>query len=153
MNKNFLILFFFTNIYTLLGQTPDFAASYILREIHIHSANEYNNTVRSNETSYLSYIANLTTTFVAPRSATPLSPPATDQTVQIQANRARCLIYLSPNKIARCQDRMNLLTAAAVASNSVLLSPSVYPINNALRVKLEMEAIAIQNLINEYLHK
>jgi len=29
----------------------------------------------------------------------------------------------------------------------------VYPINNALRVKLEMEAIAIQNLINEYLYK
>jgi len=153
MKKIFLILFFITNISLLSGQTPDLGASYVLREVHIYTADEYLRAVTENQVKYTTYITNLITTFVAPRSNVPLIPPATDQTIQIQANRSRCMLYLSPNKIIRCQDKLNVLTAAAIASNAILLSPSVYPINNALRVKLEMEAIAIQNLINEYLYK
>ena len=154
MKKKILILFLFANISLVSGQTPDFAASYILREIHILMAQEYKNSVTTNQPNYLTYIANIVATFVAPRSPIPLiSPTATNQIVHIQANRVSCLIFLNPKKIIRCQDRLDLLTAAATASDAILLAPSVYPINNALRIKLEMEALAIQNLINEYLYK
>ena len=154
MSKRIFLLLLLFYVCFLNAQTPDFAASYILREVHIFSAREYSRAVRENSPKYSTYVTNLTTTFVLPRSASPLTlPTRTNQTAQIQLRRANCQIYLSPLKIARCQDRLNVLSAAALATQSILSSPSVYPINNALRVKLEMEAIAIQNLINEYLYK
>ena len=153
MTKSIFLLLLLSNVFLSRAQTPDFVASYILREIHILSAQEYSRAVGQNSSKYLTYIGNLATTFVVPRRNIPLTFTVTDQTAPIQARRASCLIYLSPLKITRCQDRMNVLSAAAIATRSVLSSPSVYPINNALGVKLEMEAIAIQNLINEYLYK
>lgn len=154
MKKKFLILFLFANIFQMSGQNPDLAASYILREVHIQMAKEYLKTIKKNQPNYLTYIGNLTTAFALSRSSKPLTvPTGTNQIILIQANRSNCIKFLNPSKVTRCLDRLDVLSAAAAASNAVLVAPSVYPINNALRIKLEMEALAIQNLINEYLYK
>ena len=152
MKKIFIILFI-TSLSQMWGQTPDFAASYILREVHIYLADAYKKSVTKNQPAYLAYTTDLATTFVLPRSSSPLKLPAIDQKLQIQLSRTSCTKYISPLKVMRCQNKLNVLAAAATASNAILSAPSEYPINNALRIKLEMEAIAIQNLINEYLNK
>ena len=153
MPKSIFLLLLMLRLFVLKAQTPDFAASYILREVHIYSAGQYSRAVRENSPKYLAYVTNLTTTFVLPRGTSPFSILTSNLTVQIQNRRTRCQFHISPLKTIRCQDKMNVLTAAALATRSILSPPSVSPINNALRVKLEMEAIAIQNLINEFLYR
>ena len=153
MSKNIFLLLLILKLFVLKAQTPDFAASYILREVHIYSARQYSSAVRENSPKYLAYVSNLVTTFELPRGTSPFSILTSNQTAQIQVRRASCQLHISPLKTLRCQDKMNVLTAAALATRSILSPPSVSPINNALRVKLEMEAIAIQNLINEFLYR
>ncbi|MDB9836032.1 hypothetical protein OAC51_03915 [Flavobacteriaceae bacterium] len=153
MKNTILLLLVLSSLSFVKAQSPDWAASYILREVHLYSARQYSSKILSNQVNYLAWMLNVSTVFAAPYTLTPVVPAVLDQTIGANLSRAICLKHLFPNKILKCNTRLSILTAATLATTSIAASPSPLTINNGVRIRIGIEAMAIQNMINEYINK
>ena len=148
----FLLLFLSVN--EIRSQTPTFLISFIEREIQIALTNKYFESVTRSTIQYSLYAAGLESIFFLPRTTPGYFAPILDASSALTGYASlKCtkkILNLNPSAIALCQKRVAVLTSAFAAVNSVL-QPTTNLANHAGKVKVEIDALSVQNMINKYL--
>lgn len=154
MKTFFLFFIFFTvGVSKVMTQTPDVAISYILREVQIKLAKQYNKELNKSKSKFSEYTLINTGFYIATKtgSRTPSSfdiafptNPCWDPTNPLK-------MPLNPLKVRRCRQKIKLLRFADRLVRSSPLITTSYPTKNAVRSNIMVKTNSILRDINTQL--
>ena len=151
MKTYFLVFIFFTmGISKLMSQTPDVAISYVLREIQIHLAKEYNKELTRSLPRFIEYATESAVFYKATKISSKKSSsffvifpvnPCWNPTNPLK-------MPLNPLKVSRCRKKINLLRFADRLVRLTPLLTTSYASKSAVQSNIMVKTNSILRDIN-----
>lgn len=151
MKNFFIFLFFMTTVSKVLSQTADVGTSYILREIQIVLAEEYNKELSKSLPKFSEYVAEnvifyqATKTGVSRLSSFSVTFPTNPCGVTNNIG------YLNPLKKTRCEKKNSLLRLTNQLVISIQSTKTDYNPVSAVKSRITLKASSILRDINKEL--
>lgn len=138
-------------VFKISSQSGDIAISYILRELQIQLAKEYDKELSRSLAKFTEYLTVNTVFYNATKLGTPASSAFNFDFPKEPCKRkwGPLIVPMGPIALMRCKKKFNLLEEAYLLVGSIPISSTSYPTKSAVRSRIRIKTSTIRKNINK----